>query len=225
MVFRGSHNSYTPYRHLNRDLFVIVSLLLFLYMWFLNFPPSLVRSYGMMIVGFILYDRGYKIISMQTLFVTVFVLLSLYPKLMLSMGFWLSVIGVFYIFLFLKIELKKRYQVVFLPLWIYIMMLPYSLYLFETFSYLHPFSTLLSSLFILFYPLSILLHMIGWGAFLDNELLWLLNSVSVQKVVLSDSIMIAFIVLSLLSIYNKKSRYILVVFGSFITVGALYQIT
>jgi hypothetical protein len=67
--------------------------------------------------------------------------------------------------------------------------------------------------------------MIGWGAFLDNELLWLLNSVSVQKVVLSDSIMIAFIVLSLLSIYNKKSRYILVVFGSFITVGALYQIT
>ncbi len=94
-------NRYFPYRSYKRDSFVIITLFLLAYLLFLGSPPSLLRAFVMLIVGFILYDRGIQIISMQTLLITVLLLLALFPKLIFSIGFWLSVSGVFYIFLFL----------------------------------------------------------------------------------------------------------------------------
>ena len=55
----------------------------------------------MLIIGFILHDRGFKIISMQTLFLTMAILIAFFPRLAFSIGFYLSIFGVFYIFLFL----------------------------------------------------------------------------------------------------------------------------
>ena len=91
-----------PYRHRNRDLFLLVALTLGAYLLFLGDVASLLRAYAMLLVGYILHDRGMKIVSMQTLFVTIVLLLALWPRLFFSMGFWLSVSGVYFIFLYLR---------------------------------------------------------------------------------------------------------------------------
>jgi competence protein ComEC len=104
--YRWLQARYFPYRNMKRDTFLLIVCVLFAYMLFLETPPSLLRAFGMLVVGFFLYDRGVEIISMQTLFVTILLLLSLFPTLIFSLGFWLSSFGVFYIFLFLRSNWK-----------------------------------------------------------------------------------------------------------------------
>jgi len=170
--YKYLHNRYFPYRHQNRDLFLIVAFTLLLYLLFLDSPPSVMRAFAMLLVGFFLYDRGLKIISMQTLFVSIVLLLAFFPRLVFALGYWLSVAGVFYIFLFLLYfkEKSKLWQFFVLPFWVYFMMLPYSLVIFAIFSFWHPLSIVWTSLFTLFYPLSIFLHLIGFGALFDGLL-------------------------------------------------------
>ena len=161
-----------PYRNINLDIFIVVGISLLTYITFLDAPPSLIRSFGMLVVGFILYDRGFEVVSMQTLLLSVILLLSLDIKLLFSLGFWLSVAGVFYIFLFfmLFMHLGKMAKFFLLPIWVYLAMLPYSLAIFNNFSIYHPLSIILTSLFSLFYPLSILLHLVGYGDIFDEQL-------------------------------------------------------
>jgi len=168
--YKFLQNRYFPYRNAKSDIFITIGFFLLGYLLFLDSPASLIRSFGMLIVGFILYDRGIKVLSMQTLFLTLILLLSFFPRLLFSIGFWLSFAGVFYIFLFLIYfkHLSKIAQFLLLPIWVYLMMLPYSLAIFGNFSIYHPLSIILSIIFILFYPLSILLHLIEWGDLLDG---------------------------------------------------------
>ncbi len=100
-IYSFFQNRYYPYTNSKAHLFVLVATFLFGYLLFLDSPPSLLRAFVMLLVGFVLYDRGIKIISMQTLSLTIILILSFAPKLFFALGFWLSVSGVFYIFLFL----------------------------------------------------------------------------------------------------------------------------
>ncbi|MDQ1268411.1 MAG: competence protein ComEC, partial [Campylobacterota bacterium] len=127
-IYRFAQNRFFPYRNSKIDLFIIVVSVLFAYTLFLESPPSLVRSFGMFVVGFILYDRGIEIFSMQTLLVTILLLLAFFPRLAFSLGFWLSAGGVFYIFLFL-IHFKNLnlfWQIVGISVLVYLFMLPVS---------------------------------------------------------------------------------------------------
>jgi len=137
------------------------------------------RAFGMFVIGFVLYDRGIKILSMQTLFVTVVLLLSFFPRLFFSVGFWLSVSGVFSIFVFLLLfqNRSKLFYFFALPVWVYVTMLPLSVGLFGNFNPLHPLSIVWTILFSFFYPLSLLLHFIGFGGSLDFMLEWLIGLV------------------------------------------------
>jgi len=202
-------DKFFPYRSQTRDIFIIIVIILFLYLLFLDLPPSLLRAFSMLIVGFILYDRGIKIISMQTLSLTVIILISFFPRLFFSLGFWLSVSGVFYIFLFL-INFKnigKFWQFILVPIWVYIMMLPLSLYIFHNFSIYHPLSILWSMVFVVFYPLSIFLHIVGFGDLLDFLLLRFISFEYKTNFITFDYIdIIGIIILSLLAI---KKRYFL----------------
>jgi competence protein ComEC len=54
-------------------------------------------------------------------------------------------------------------------------MIPIVHYFFSTFSWLQLYSPLLSILFVLFYPLELLLHLIGQGSLLDTLVLQLLH--------------------------------------------------
>jgi len=195
---------------------------------FLDSPPSLLRAFAMLIIGFVLYDRGMKIISMQTLFLTVLLLLAFFPRLVFALGFWLSVSGVFYIFLFLIHfkSINKIWQFILVPFWVYILMLPFSLVIFGNFSIYHPLSIIWTSLFTLFYPLSIFLHIIGFGDIFDS----LLDSLIIlgqkgQNVEFGLELLALHVTLSLLSIWKKSFVYLLLTLNLSFFVYAIYHIT
>lgn len=219
-------NRVFPYRNAKRDIFIITSMILLSYLLFLDTPPSLLRAFSMLIIAFFLYDRGFKVVSMQTLLLTLLFLLALFPRLVFSFGFWLSIMGVFYIFLFLIYfkHLSKRWQFILLPIWVYLLMLPYSLALFSNFSLYHPLSILWTSLFTLFYPLSMLLHCIGLESLFDNSLIFLLHLGEQGEVVkLAKIYLIIHIFLSLLSLYKKYALVLLLIYSLFILIYALYK--
>ena len=221
-------NRYFPYRSYTIDSFLSIGSLLLLYLLFLDTPPSLLRAYVMLVIGFILYDRHYKILSMWTLLLTVIILLSFSPRLLFSLGFWLSVWGVFYIFLFLIHfkNLNKVWQFILVPFWVYLMMLPLSLYVFGNFSIYHPLSILWTSIFSIFYPLSIVLHLIGFANLLDTSLIWILN-LNTEGILLkmSSPLIVSFIALSFLSIWKKYFTYLLLSLALLIFVYAVYNVT
>lgn len=226
--YKFFQNRYFPYRSYNLDSFFIIAFVLFIYTFFLDAPPSLTRAFVMLIVGFILYDRGIKVLSMQTLFITVILILALFPRLFFTLGFWLSAAGVFYIFLFLIHfkNLSRVWQFTLLPIWIYLMILPYSLHIFGNFSLYHPLSILWTVIFTLFYPLSLLLHFFGFGGLLDFCLDFLLHlNTQPYKVELSSSYLALEISVSAIAIYKRSFAYLLLFFCLGIFIHFIYDIT
>ncbi len=217
-----------PYRSYKLDSFIIISLFLVSYLLFLGSPPSLLRAFVMLIIGFILFDRGVKVLTMQTLLLTILLILALFPRLFFSLGFWLSSSGVFYIFLFLIYfkHLSKLAQFLLLPIWVYLMMLPFSLVIFGNFSIYHPLSILWTSFFTLFYPLAIFLHIIDFGDALDIPLHWLM-SIDTKAIVLKldYKVLILQVFLSLLVLYKKESIYLLITLCLGIFIYAIYNVT
>lgn len=227
MPYRYLQNRYFPYRGYKMDSFIFISIILLGYLLFLQSPPSLLRSYAMLIIGFILYDRGYKIISMLTLVLTIFLLLSFFPRLVFSLGFWLSVSGVFYIFLFLIHfkKLSKIWQFILLPFWVYLLMLPFSLVIFGNFSIYHPLSIIWTTLFSLFYPLSIVTHLIGHGDIFDNLLEnFILLAKENTTILLTYKWLILHIILSLISVYKKDFIWILLLLNISIFIYGIYNL-
>ncbi len=224
--YRLAQSRYFPYRHRNRDLFVATAVILGLYLLILGWIPSLIRAFAMLLVGYILYDRGLKVISMQTLFVSILGLLALWPQLFFTLGFWLSVAGVYYIFLLLHYfsGYSKIVLSVMIAAGVYLMMLPFSLSIFESFSLWHPLSIVWSLLFILFYPLVLLLHVIGYGDILDLLLLSAMQGVEVKNVALSYSILGLHVTLSLLALRGRRLFVLSLVFALGIFVSAIQQI-
>ena len=218
-LYKLPQERYMPYRNIRRDIFIATAVLLLGYVYFLGSPPSLVRAYAILVVGFILYDRGFEVISMQTLFVAAMLLLALFPRLFFSLGFWLSVSGVYYILLFLIHfkELPVWKQFLLIPIWVYLAMLPLSLYIFNNFSLWHPASILVSILFTLFYPLSLVLHLIGFGDLLDPLLSWIVHApLKVYKVTLPTWFIIPYALLSLAALKDKKLFYSLGITAFFV---------
>lgn len=221
-------DKYFPYRNSKSDLFIIVAIALLAYLLFLDSPASLLRSFAMLIIGFVLYDRGIKIVSMQTLFLTLILLLSFFPRLLFSLGFWLSMSGVFYIFLFLIHfkNLNKYWQFILLPFWVYVVMLPFSLAIFGSFSIYHPLSILWTTLFTLFYPLSIFLHIVGFGDLFDGMLKSFISLGEVQMTVPLDiKWLLLHIILSFLGMWKKEFNWLLLLYSLSILIYAIYQIT
>jgi competence protein ComEC len=225
--YKFLQNRYFPYRSYHRDSFIITAFILLIYMLFISSPPSLLRAYVMLLIGFLLYDRGMKIISMQTLLITVILVLALFPRLLFSIGFWLSVSGVFYIFLFFIHfqHWSRMKQFVLLPFWVYLMMLPYSLAIFGNFSLYHPLSILYSMLFTLFYPLALFLHLVGFGDLLDTPLQLLLNAApNAVHSSLAFFYLTVEIILSLFAVFNRKALYLLFFYALLIFIHFIYQV-
>jgi len=225
--YKYLQNNYFPYRSATRDTFFIIATILFAYMLFIDTPPSLLRAFVMLIVGFFLYDRGVKIISMQTLLLSALLIIALFPRLIFSIGLFLSLSGTFYILLFLIYfqEKSKLWQFFTLPFWVYLMMLPYSLSIFGNFSLYHPLSIVWTSLFTLFYPLTIFLHTIGMGNLLDTPLLSLLESnPHATTLHLGMPFLYIEILLSLLAIFKREALKLLLLYTLSIFIYAIYYV-
>ena len=225
--YRMLQSRWYPWRNINRDIFFLTATVMLGYVWFLQMTPSVLRAYAMMLVGFFLYDRALKLLSFQSLLVTVLLLVALWPRLLFSMGFWLSVTGVFYVFTFLQRFEKqgKSFKFIGIHIWVYLMMLPAGLVLFGTFSSLHPLSMLWTMLFIPFYPLALLLHAVGMGGLLDPLMQGLLSLPSKQiRFDIDGAALALWIGLSLLALRFGPVERLLPYLAAAVFIGAVYQV-
>jgi competence protein ComEC len=224
--YRWVQNRYFPYRHGNRDLVIIVTSLLFFYLWTLEFNPAMVRSFGMIAVGYWLYDRGIKIVSSQTLIIAITLLLAFFPRLFFSLGFWFSTFGVLSIFIFVRhYEHWKSWQIFLaLNVWCYLVMLPISLAIFGTFSIWHIGSIPLSLLFNLYYPSVLALHLTPWAAVYDPLLLKIFASAKVSTVTIPMAAGIGSVFLAIAAMRWRWAMGSLGFLGLSVAVSAVYQI-
>jgi len=178
-IYKFFQQRYFPWRSRSKDIMYLSLITLSFYVAFTDFPPSLLRAFTMMLVGWFIYDRGLELFSFENLIVTILILFVISPSLVFSIALWFSVAGVFYILLFLRhfSYLHKVWQFLLLHLWIFILMMPVIHFVFNEFTFLQLLSPLLTMLFILFYPLVLLLHLVGEGGLLDV----FLNSLFVLK--------------------------------------------
>jgi competence protein ComEC len=224
--YRWVQNRYFPYRHGNRDLFWIVAGLLFMYLSILEFNPAMVRSFGMIVVGYWLYDRGIKIVSFQTLLIAVGLTLAFFPRLFFSLSFWFSSFGVLSIFIFIRYyEHWKPWQI-FLALhfWCYLVMLPISLAIFGTFSWWHIGSIPINLLFNLYYPTVLALHLTSWADVFDTTLIKMFEMGELRDVVIPMWVGIGSIILALSAMRWKSAFWMLGLTGFGTLIGAVYQI-
>lgn len=225
-VYRAAQNRYFPYRHGNRDMYIVILALLGFYLWALEFNPAMVRSFGMIAVGYWLYDRGIQIVSFQTLAVTLAILVAFFPQLFFSLAFWFSAFGVLLIFIFVRyFEHWKGWQIFLaLNVWLYLTMLPISLAIFGTFGWFHASSIGLNILFNVYYPLVLVLHAIGQGGALDPYLLTMFESAKIVNVVIPMFVGWLSIFLALGSIWRKEAFWGLGLLGIITFGSAVYQI-
>ncbi|MDX2330715.1 ComEC/Rec2 family competence protein [Campylobacter hepaticus] len=165
---------YFPYRNLRFDLSILVFLLLLSYSYLIGFIPSYIRSLIMSIWIFYLACKNIKIINFFTLFSSILLCICLYPRLLFNIGFLFSILGVFYIFLYIH-HFSKQFNnfinIIFINIWTFFAMVLPVLYFFPLISYQQILSIILSGFFIIFYPLVLFLHFINHGNLFD----WILN--------------------------------------------------
>ncbi len=213
LIYKPFQQRFFPYRHALLDMGVLTMGVLGAYLYFVGFPPSLLRSYAMAFAGWMFILMGIELISFTFLATIASVLVALFPSLLVSLSFWLSVSGVFYIFLILqytKTYSKQMISVVFIPIGIFLLMLPVVHSIFGVTSAYQLLSPLLSLLFIPFYPLVMFLHLFGMGGVLDGMLLWLF---SLPDDGIDNFLYLwqsgLYVVLSFAAIWSRKIFYIL----------------
>ncbi len=205
-------NQYFPYRDVKFDLTVLILVLLSIYMALIDYPPSVVRAFVMMVFGFFLYHRSFKIVSFEVLFVSILAILAAIPEFMFSIGFWFSVSGVFYIYIFLKYfsHLKNWQIFLLLNFWVYIAMIPIVHYIFTIFSFYQLLSPFLTMLFSIFYPVEIFLHIINFGYLLDSLVLKLFSiKGEIYELKTPFWFLLVYIFLSIASIFQKSFIYMI----------------
>ena len=159
---------FPPYINRNIYLGIVILIILFIYLFFVNFPASLVRSFIMEIIIFLFAFSLKDIFSFKLLFLTVLSGITIFPSFLVNLGFFLSVMGVFLIFLFFKyFKFNLINGTIILPIFLYIAMFPISHYFFGNFNYYQLLSPIVTILFTIFYPFEIFLHLIGEGGIID----------------------------------------------------------
>ncbi len=170
---------YFPYRNAFYDIGVLVWVFLLGYLLLLDFLPSFFRAFLMGLLGFLACFFGVRLLSFKLLILACCIAIALLPKLLFSVGFLLSVCGVWYIFLFLKHTqaffktssfLARSFQAISLSALVFLNMLIVVHAFFPMFSPYQLFSIPLGLIFIVFFPLSLFLHAVGLGSLLDRIL-------------------------------------------------------
>lgn len=160
---------YFPYRNRKFDLSLITLTILFLYLLFTEFVPSLFRAFIMLFLGLLFLRSNIKIFSFETLLFTLLLIVSLFPSYIFSLSLWFSICGVFYIFLYIQYfkDINKIFSIIFFNFWIFFIFNPIVHFFFEVTSYAQLYSPILTLIFTVFYPLELFLHLISYGNILD----------------------------------------------------------
>ncbi|MDL0089725.1 ComEC/Rec2 family competence protein [Campylobacter gastrosuis] len=217
-IFRVVYAKFCPYRNYNFDIFIIAFIFISLYFWLLGVVPSFLRAFLMSLFGFYFLVRNIKILSFLNLFFVALICIAFLPSLALNIGFFFSVCGVFYIFLYVKHFGFLRHKFLhFLGLnfYLFFVMQIIVLKFFALISIQQFGVILITYIFGLFYPASAVLHLFGFGSVFDEYLLKFLDfSLPYFWAKIPLFVFLGYIFLSLLAIKFKKIALILPLFGA-----------
>ncbi len=178
MLYRPLQQRFFPYRFALMDVGLVTLAILGIYLYITGMPPSLLRAYAMVTTGWLVLLFGVELVSFYFLAAVLTLLVVIFPALLVSLGFWFSAAGVFYIFLLLhytKAIPAWAITLLVIPVGIFVLMLPVVHMVFPVTATSQLLSPLLSLLFIPFYPAAMLLHLIGAGELFDTALQHLLT--------------------------------------------------
>ena len=202
------HKRYFPYRNRKFDLLVICILVLFSYLFFVGIVPSLLRSLIMLVLSVILLRNNIEIFSFGTLLYTVLLIITFIPSFIFSLGFWFSVIAVFYIILYMKYfyNMNKYLSFIFFNFWMFLIFNPIVHFYFPQTSYEQFLSPIITVFFTLFYPFEIFAHIFDFAIYFDDYLkIFLEYKMNVFEVFTPFYFFVIYLVFSLVSTINKKA--------------------
>lgn len=217
-LYRFFQQRYFPYRFDLLDVGFMVLVILAGYVLFVDAPASLIRSYMMILTTWILLLLGVELLTLSFLSTITLILLIIFPHFLLSLAFWFSVMGVFYIFLLLHYfsHVNKLMMTLIISFGIFLLMLPVVHMVFSMTTPLQLFSPFLSLAFSFFYPLSMGLHLLGIGELFDGLLVQLFTIESSEsQILVSPFLGIVYLLLSLGAFYSKVLFYLL----AFVSLG------
>jgi len=173
LVFKPIYARYMPYRSYIFDISIAVFLVLCFYFYMIGFIASFLRAFLMSVAGFYMICKKIKILNFYTLFGVILFSVALFPQLLFSVGFYFSCLGVFYIFVYILYFAPKFSLLansLLLNLYVFFAMEVAVLYFFPLISLLQLSVLVLNYIFGVFYPLSFLLHLFGYGGIFDEIL-------------------------------------------------------
>lgn len=206
-------NKYFPYKNIIFEISFFIFILMGFYLWILDFSPSFLRSFCMSLIAFLLLSRGFKLFKFENLLITIILAVAFNPKLMFSIGFYFSNLGVFFIFLYVyhfgdKKDFKNKFKILLhtfgLEIFVFSAMNVPIFYFFHQATLFQLSVIPLGYIFVLFYPTSIVLHIIGIGNLFDGFILKYIDLAYTQT---SISIPLwAFIIFNILICFSIKFK-------------------
>ncbi len=214
LPFYSIFHKFFPYRNRLFDVGIIVLIVEFLYLYYTNFPPSLIRAFLLELVIFIYAVRLKEVVSLEVLLVSVGLAFLIFDFKVFNIGYFLSVAGVYYIYLFFKYFKANFLNTIILSFYLYLVMFVVSHYFFAYFNYYQFFSPIVSLIFSIFYPLLAILHLLGIGGIFDNILLdYFSLGKEFIEVKISFFVFMAFLIASILAYFQKRFFYFLNLFA------------
>uniref|UniRef100_UPI00404862CE ComEC/Rec2 family competence protein n=1 Tax=Aliarcobacter sp. TaxID=2321116 RepID=UPI00404862CE len=206
------HSKYFSYRNKKFDLLMITIFFLFSYLILTGVVASLLRAFVMFVLAIFLLRSNIKIVSFMTLFFTFLIVISIFPKFLFSLGFWFSIMAVFYIFLFIKYfdNLNKYSQLILFNFWMFLVFNPIVHFYFPQTSYEQFLSPIITIFFTFFYPFEIFAHLFDFAIYFDELIKkFLYWEMYVYEIRTPFYFFIAYLVFSLASIFYKKAFWFL----------------
>ncbi|MDZ7817154.1 MAG: ComEC/Rec2 family competence protein [Aliarcobacter sp.] len=206
------HSKYFSFRNKKYDLLLISIFFLFSYLILTDIVPSLLRAFVMFVLAIFLLRSNIKIFSFMSLLITFLIVVSFFPKYLFSLGFWFSIMAVFYIFLFIQYfkDLNKYLQIFLFNFWMFLIFNPIVHFYFPQTSYEQFLSPIITIFFTIFYPFEIFAHIFDFAIYFDGFIKsFLFHKMNVYEVFTPFYFFIAYLIFSLVSIFYKKAFWIL----------------
>jgi len=203
LILKPFYARHLPYRSYIFDISIAVFLVLCFYFYMIGFIASFLRAFLMSVAGFYMICKKIKILNFYTLFGVILFSVALFPQLLFNVGFYFSCLGVFYIYVYL-FYFAPKFSVLanslLLNLYVFFAMEVAVLYFFPLIS--------------LFYPLSFLLHLFGYGSIFDEILSKMLAfRLSSNNLHISTFVFLLYNAITLLCVKFKPAALLPPLFG------------
>ena len=217
LVFKPIYARYMPYRSYIFDFTIAVFLVLCFYFYMIGFIASFLRAFLMSVAGFYMICKKIKILNFYTLFGVILFSVALFPQLLFSVGFYFSCLGVFYIYVYL-LYFSPKFSLLanslLLNLYVFFAMEVAVLYFFPLISLLQLGVLAINYIFGVFYPLSFLLHLFGYGGIFDEILSKMLAfRLSSGSLHISTFVFLLYNAITLLCVKFKPAAFLPPLFG------------